>query len=415
MQRRAFLILLVLSLTLTITHDVWGATKQTLYGFKGGADGAYPSSSLVMDTAGNLYGTTSEGGDPNTCTVNQVRGCGVVFKLTPVNGVWQESVLYAFQGGSDGVSPRGNLVLDASGNLYGTTFYGGTGSCGNVACGTVFELSRNPNGSWTETVLYSFQNKPDGAFPVGLTFDSSGNLYGVATAAGANGRGSAYQLSPPKAGGSSWTEKAIYNFSTFETQPNPVLIFDPQGNLYGTYQQLYGCFLGCGAVFELKPKGGTWTETDVFDFSGGGNGGEPLTGVILDSQGNLYGTGSEGGNNWGIAFELKPSGGKWTGVMLHNFCSRNACADGRTPQSGLVMDTTGALYGTTSGGGEGCRACGLVFKLVHAKHGWEGTVLHNFRGGSDGATPTATLIVDGQGNLYGTTTADFGTVFEVSP
>lgn len=209
----------------------------------------------------------------------------------------------------------------------------------------------------------------------------------------------------------------IYNFATFETQPNPVLVFDGKGNLYGTYQQLYSCLLGCGAIFQLTSTGGNWAETVLANFLGGGNGDEPMAGAILDHQGNLYGTAAKGGNNWGIAFELESSGGKWNGIMLHNFCSINDCADGLTPVAGLVVDVNGALYGATSAGGTGCRSCGLVFKLAHTKYGWKGTALYNFRGGSDGASPTQSLILDARGNLYGTTpsqgNAGFGTVFEV--
>jgi hypothetical protein len=420
-MRRLFLISHVLSVTLLAANSWANATEQVLYGFKGGADGAFPSSSLVMDSAGNLYGTASEGGNPSGCVSNYAPGCGVVFELASVNGAWQESVLYAFLGGSDGESPSGNLVFDASGNLYGTTSRGGTGTaCGTVGCGTVFELSPNPNGGWTKTSLYNFRSEPDGAFPVGLTFDGSRKLYGITTAGGSGGRGVVYELSRSGQDGPG-IEKVIYSFSTFETQPNPVLVFDSEGNLYGTYYQLYSCYPGCGAVFQLKQSGGIWTESRMVDFSGGGNGGEPMAGVILDNEGNLYGTGAEGGNNWGMAFEIKRSGSKLKGIMLHNFCSLNSCADGAVPQAGLVMDTSGVLYGTTSAGGRCPLYCGsgVVFKLTHTKYGWEETVLHAFQGGSDGTTPNQSLILDGRGNLYGTTSPDpyisagYGTVFEV--
>jgi uncharacterized repeat protein (TIGR03803 family) len=301
--------------------------------------------------------------------------------------------------------------------------YGGSGTaCTSLGCGTVFELSPGQNGNWAKTVLYEFQNG-DGAFPAGLTFDASGNLYGVTTAGGANGRGEVYELSPPQQRGGAWMQKVLFSFSNFEIQPNPVIVFDSAGNIYGTYYQLYTCFPGCGAIFQLKQTNGTWTETDIFDFSGGGNGGEPMAGVILDREGNVYGTGAKGGNNWGIAYKLKPvSGGKWEGIMLHNFCALNGCADGAGPQATLVMDASGAFYGTTSAGGR-CLYCGggVVFKLSHTRFGWEERVLHAFQGGSDGASPTQSLILDGKGNLYGTTTPDpyifpgFGTVFEVTP
>ena len=418
MQKRALLTILILSFNLALTVTCWaGVTEKLLYAFTGGTAGASPSSSLVMDGNGNLYGTTAYGGDLNRCF--DVRGCGVVFKLALVGGTWQESVLYSFQGGSDGRDPIGNLVFDGFGNLYGTTFYGGTGACVSMGCGTVFKLSPTQNGSWTESVLYSFQNQPDGAFPTGLTFDAAGNLYGVATAAGSNSRGNVYELSPPKQGNGPWSETILFNFSDFEIQANPVLVFDGKGNLYGTYQQEFGCYVACGAVYELSNTGGTWTKTDLIDFLGGGNGGEPLAGVVFDKDGNLYGTGSLGGNNWGIAFQLRPSGGKWNELMVHNFCSLNNCLDGSTPRAALVIDADGALYGTATGGGTGCRSCGVVFKLVHSRIGWEEIVLYNFRGEFEGGTPIQALILDKQGNLYGTTPGSgklsFGTVFEVSP
>jgi uncharacterized repeat protein (TIGR03803 family) len=160
------------------------AREKVLYHFSGGIDGAYPSSGLTMDAAGNFYGTASQGGNLTDCTDGYV-GCGVIFELTSSNGKWQESVLYAFQGGTDGWYPSGTLLFDTAGNIYGTTLYGGTGtSCSTSGCGTVFELSPNGDGSWTETVLHSFEYGSDGAFPSGLTADASGDLFGVTTWAG---------------------------------------------------------------------------------------------------------------------------------------------------------------------------------------------------------------------------------------
>lgn len=424
MQKRAFLISLIFSLALTFTPNLRASTEKVLYAFTGGTDGAYPSSSLIMDAAGNLYGTTSGGGNPSDCLSDSASGCGVVFELTFSNGAWQESVLYAFQGGLDGQEPSGNLLFDSSGNLYGTTVLGGTDtSCTGGGCGTVFELSPGQDGNWNKTVLHNFQANTDGAYPVGLTFDLAGNLYGVTTVGGSGERGTAYKLSPPKQKGDPWTEEIIYEFADFETVPSPGLVFDAKGNLYGTYSALYGCYVGCGAVFQLKPAQGSWTETDLFDFSGGGNGGNPLAGVIFDGRGNLYGTGSEGGNNWGMAFRLMPGSPSWSGIMLHNFCSLNNCADGATPLAALVMDANGNLYGTASAGGK-CLSCagGVVFKLARTRipRVWNETVLHQFQGGSDSGSPTTSLILDRQGNLYGTTTPNYygsgyGTVFEVTP
>jgi uncharacterized repeat protein (TIGR03803 family) len=415
MQTRAFFIFIFL--TLSTIGNAWGASEQVLYSFKGGPDGAYPSSSLVMDATDSLYGVTLFGGNSNDCLYNTPVGCGVVFKLTRSNGSWQESVLYAFQGGADGSNAGFNLIFDAVGNLYGTTIYGGGSQQCSGGCGTVFQLSPKLDGSWTKTILHSFQNQSDGAYPGGLTFDAAGNLYGITSTGGSSGRGTVYELSHNQGG--DWTEKVIYTFADFEIAPNPGLTFDHSGNLYGTYQQLYACFAGgCGSVFKLRQSGGVWTKTDLVQFPGGGNGGQPRAGVVLDPEGNIYGTGAVGGNNYGIAFQLKPKGNKWQGIMMHNFCSSNNCADGSVPDAALVMDANRAFYGTASSGGTGCRSCGVVFKLVQTKYGWEETVLHSFQGGADGEAPTASLILDASGNLYGTNTGmygigNYGIVFEI--
>jgi hypothetical protein len=408
--------------------SVAGATahERVIHSFGGGADGAIPSSNLLLDAGGNLYGTALAGGDTKDCSNAPVPGCGVVFELMLSNGKWKEQVLYAFHGGTDGLQPSGNLVFDSAGNLFGTTYGGGTGtSCTAIpGCGTVFELSPIGNGSWKETVLYSFQNGGDGALPVGLTIDASGNLYGVNITGGTE-FGTVFELSPPIKKGGAWKESTLYAFQAFEIAANPGPVFDGKGNLYGSWYQLYACgTLGCGTVFQLQRSGKRWQETSLFDFSGGGYGGEPMAGVILDKQGNLYGTGAEGGNNWGIAFELKLSKGHWTESVLHNFCSSNNCADGATPQSPLVFDSAGNLYGTAEAGGTGCsfnQSCGVVFKLTPSRTGWKESVLHNFKGKPDGSNPSAGLTLDGKGNLFGVTPAGgagkkgYGTVFEVTP
>ncbi len=281
-------------------------SEQVLYAFTAGASGAIPSSSLIMDASGNLYGTTSEGGILSDC--EEFSGCGVVYELTRTGSGWQETAIYSFQSQFDGEDPSGNLVFDSSGNLYGTTVYGGNNPAPNcrMGCGTVFELSPNGDGTWSKTTIHSFQSHGDGESPYGLTIDAAGNLYGLTQYGGTGTRGVVYKLLPPTQKGEPWTEQIIYDFADFETAPNPGLTFDRQGNLYGTYYQQYICYVGCGAVFQLKPAQGTWTETDLFDFSGGGNGGNPMAGVIVDNYGNVYGTAVEGGNNWGMAFELKP-------------------------------------------------------------------------------------------------------------
>jgi len=268
MRKFYFSSIQVFVLLVSVSATGLAATEKVLYGFTGGIDGSLPSSSLTMDGNGNLYGTASAGGTVNSnCSSQFAPGCGVVFELKPKNGAWQESVLYAFQGGADGEFPSGNLLLDASGNLYGTTVAGGTGSCGTFGCGTVFELSPNPNG-WTKTTIYDFQSAADGDGPDGLTFDTAGNLYGITPFGGPSGTGVAYELLPSKSGGT-WTKKAIFGFTNFEIQLNPVLTFDRQGNLYGTFTQLYSCYIGCGTVFQLTFNGNQWAESDLLNFPGG--------------------------------------------------------------------------------------------------------------------------------------------------
>jgi hypothetical protein len=422
-KKRFFAILTLTVIAVLPPSLAAGAKEKILYRFTGKKDGGSPSSSLTMDASGNLYGTTGLGGDLSQCSNN---GCGTVFELKPsAKGQWQETVLYAFKGSSDGSYPGGNLVFDGSGNIYGTTSFGGTGTACNQGCGTVFELSPNKDGTWTESILFSFQGEPDGASPEGLTSDASGNLFGITPGSGNHNNGIAYELSPPRRKHSSWTEKVLYEFSNQDGTLNPVLVSDNRGNLYGTYYviDVQFCSFGCGAVFELKHANGQWQETDLYDFLGGGNGGQPAAGVIRDSKGNLYGTAAEGGNNFGIVFELGPSGGKWKETMIYNFCSRNNCVDGAFPLAALVMDSNGVLYGTTAwGGGSVCGStlCGVVFSLAHTDGGWKETVLHAFRGGkSDGVEPVESLILDQKGNLYGTAGSSYGdgagVVFEVTP
>jgi len=269
-----------LVVTLMLTPNAWAAIKyKTLHKFHG-KDGSLPYSSLVLDTAGSLYGTASHGG---------AYGYGVVFKLTSnPDGRWTESVLYSFGGATDGIYPGAPLLFDSAGNLYGTTRYGGAGTCvsGYSGCGTVFELTPNPDGSWSETVLYSFTGVPDGFVPAfgGMVFDESGNLYGTTHYGGnvstncTNGCGTVFELEANPDG--SWTESVLYRFD----EPNGWNAFGPvvldAGNIYGITSNGGGyrgpdCldYPGCGAVFELTPNpDGSWTENILHFFTGQENG-----------------------------------------------------------------------------------------------------------------------------------------------
>ena len=269
-----------------------------------GNDGANPyGADIIFDAAGNIYGTAYNGGTGG-CT----GGCGVVYKLTPSNGSWTESVLYNFTQGGDAQHPWGGVTFDQFGNLYGTTVYGG--AHGN---GAIYQLT--PSGSgWTETVIYSFTGGADGANPyAGLIFDQAGNLYGAAASGGVTNGGTVFELSPS---GSAWTFNLLYSFTGAGGQlsPGPVanLAFDNAGSLYGTTHAA-GAY-NYGAVFRLDPGSGGWTYTSLHDFTGGDDGGYPRSNIVFDKNGNMYGTAAEGGlgnpdncaGPCGVVFEVTP-------------------------------------------------------------------------------------------------------------
>jgi uncharacterized repeat protein (TIGR03803 family) len=339
-----------------------GWTETLLFSFNQATDGSEPLGSLVLDKDGNLYGTASYGG---------TNGGGTVFELSPgAGGVWTFNLLYSFgPGNGNGESgpsyPKANLILDTKGNLYGTSESGGLNNFG-----TVFELSPSTGGDWTLNVLHTFYTGSnatnDGQFPYGgLIFDTKGNLYGTTSGGGANGSlsGTVFELSP--AAGGTWTESVLWSFNTPSdgdaTHPAAALVFDAQGNLYGTSTQGGNNGTNDGAVFELSPgAGGAWTEKVLWNFSGGpADGSVPYCNLVLDAQGNLYGTTYSGGSNGyvinngyvlGTVFELSPTaGGTWTETILHDFYA--TASDGFNPDDGLLADSAGNLYGTTQLGG----------------------------------------------------------------
>ena len=360
----------------------WG-TLTVLYEFTGGADGAYPTAGLIVDAAGNLYGTTTDGGRLKDCSGGTLlRGCGVVFKLAPnPDGIWTESVLHTFTGAPDGSNPDGGLIFDATGSLYGTTWLGGDATaCGGGGCGTVFKLAPNPDGIWTESVLHTFTGGADGAFPSGgLIFDAAGNLYGTTidggggTACGSGGCGTVFKLAPNPDG--IWTESVLHTFTGVPdaASPNAGLIFNATGNLYGT--TVYGgaaaeCYYssqGCGVVFKLAPNSdGTWAESVLYSFTGGADGSNPDAGLIFDAAGNLYGTTEMGGDSvctsiaqpyfCGVVFKLTPTSSGWSETVLRKFLGQ-----ARFPQSPLIFDPKGNLYGTTP---FGTGNYGVVFEIT---------------------------------------------------
>jgi uncharacterized repeat protein (TIGR03803 family) len=276
-------------------------TETVLYRFTCGSDGANPDSDVIFDQAGNMYGITANGGSANS---------GTVYELMPSNGGWRESVLYTFTGGNDGASPEAGLIFDGSGNLYGTTSAGGDyGSlCSEYnGCGVVFELTPS-QGSWTETTLHLFDpNNGDGYDPTtSLIFDQSGNIYGTTGLGGSSDRGgTVFELMPNSKG--SWTETLLHSFTQIGDGGGPAgaLTMDAAGNLYGTTNG-NGAY-GFGAVFKLTPSNGSWTYTSLHDFTGGSDGGLPVSNVIFDANGNLYGTAYGGGGyGYGFVWEITP-------------------------------------------------------------------------------------------------------------
>ncbi len=360
---RLIAVLAVFALTLLAAQTAVSQEK-VIYNFFNVGGSVNPIGGVIADASGNLYGTAFYGG---------ANGNGMVFELSPGESGWTEKVLYSFNpNGIDGFGPTGVMVFDNAGNLYGTTEFGGTGDCTNgFGCGTAFELSPSADGSWKETIVHDFEGTDGWEVHAGLIRDSAGNLYGTT----ANG---------------------------------------------GTYAQ--------GTVFELSPGKSGWSINVLHDFTGGADGAVPFGTVTLDAAGNLYGMTYEGGGTsseckygCGVVFELSPlGGGHWTGKILHNFTAMSG--DGRYPSAGLIFDASGNLYGVTgSGGGDGFMDAGIVFELMPIAGGkWSEKVLHNFNEeGMDGVGPSSTLIFDGSGNLYGVTisggSAGHGTAFELSP
>jgi uncharacterized repeat protein (TIGR03803 family) len=304
-------------------------------------DGKQPEAGLVRNASGNLYGTTYLGGTTGTK--------GTVFKVTGK----KEKLLHSFLGVPDGETPmRGNMVMDSAGNLYGVTNIGGKGAC-YAGCGTVFKIST----AGKTTILHHFQkNNKDGVYPAGgLIIDSANNLYGTTTAGGNTfgSLGTIYRLT------TTGKEKILHNFQTTEgAAAESGLVRDAAGNLYGT---TYGGGIGSnGTVYKLSPAGHL---TTLYGFSGLRDGGQPWSGLVLDPKGNVYGTTSIGGGGTcstgcGVIFKVTPTGNE---TVLHAF---NGTTEGFGSYAGLVRDSKGNLYGTDSGGGDGYCNCGVVFKLA---------------------------------------------------
>ena len=328
-------------------------TEKLIYSFKGGTtDGGVPFGRLAFDAAtGVLYGTTKSGG---------VNDCGTVFKLTPTAvGGWTETVLYAFKGNKDGAVPIGGVTIGPGGVLYGTTYTAGVGSKG-----TVFKLAP-PTATvkyWSESIIAAFKGGTDASTPNGaVVVDAKGNLYGTTIGGGTDGQGTVYRVSPPAAGTTSWKTKILYSFKKTGndgTQPQAELILDPAGALYGT--TFFGGGTtggpGVGTVFKVAPAtGDVWKETVIYRFKGGADSGGPQGGLLRDAAGALYGT------TGGTVFKLvKPTTGTtWSETVLHHFGPK---PDGSASLSTPIKGADGALYGTTLSGG--ANGVGTVFRVV---------------------------------------------------
>jgi uncharacterized repeat protein (TIGR03803 family) len=380
---------------------------RVLHAFGNGSDGAGVYGSVILDSAGSVYGTTSGGGAYDGGTVFRLRAGAA--------GAWVEDILHSFGEGNDGAMPLDGPVLDSRGSLYGTTEGGG----GSYTYGTVFRLSPG-RGGWKEAVLHRFGQHDQDSSPWGsVVMDQQGDVYGTAASA-------AFELTPGPKG---WKETILHNFtgkSGDGAAPFAGPIRDAAGNLYGTTMHGGGgteCGAGCGTVWELSPPSWNtqgWTEHILHAFGvTKGDGGFPGLGQLtLDALGNLYGTTESGGPLLaGTVFKLTPpasdTGGEWRETILHGFGEDQ---DGYLPEGGVILDNSGNLYGTTGTGGAGC---GVVFKLSPQGNGtWKYALLHTFHN-SDGCAPDANLAFGPDGKLYGTTsiggTYGGGVVFQLTP
>ena len=381
------------------------ANNTNQYQYLGSPDSNAPEG-FTMDSSGNLYGFSGQAGTNSSCLFGS--GCGTAVEMTKnSDGTWSESVLYNFQGGSDGWAPVGIPVRDAAGNLFGVTVNGGSSTSCFDGCGTVFMISGG-----AKTILHTFQGS-DGATPLsGMVMDAAGNLYGTTPYGGSDGN--VYELSPNGSGG--YTYSVIYNFNggvnNDGATPQAALVIDAAGNLYGTtysggsdtYCDTYQ--RGCGTVFELSPvAGGGWTEKVLHRFVGTLGGFHPANALIFDSAGNLYSV-TQGGpatihgrNNIGFApglfFGLSPrADGSWQEKTLLYF-------RGGLDVTYFFTDLTyqnGIFYGASNGGSSNQ---GAIYTLTPQGQGqWSESAIYSF--GQTNSGPGSRVIFDATGILYGT-------------
>src|SRR5438477_3114084 len=308
-------------------------------------EGEYADTDLERHMAGNIYGTTVLGGE---------FGGGTVFQLSQTPNGWEQTVLYSFTGGEDGSGPGARVSIDRSGNVYGMAPTGGT-----YGVGTIYKLHPHA-GSWDFQVIHTFTGGDDGATgSAGRMLLHHGRLYGAATAGGMYGSGVVFELTPTPVG--EWDFRALYSFhgKTDGSFPYGALLRDGSGKIYGT--TYYGGTNGIGAVYELSPRSvGEWDGRVIYSFQTGSDGNSPISNLVRDIAGNLYGTTSEGGLGRGTIFKLTPiGGGQWTESVVHPF---QGPPDGGFSYNGMVVDRLGNFYGATVHGGEDDDGC--VYKFT---------------------------------------------------
>jgi uncharacterized repeat protein (TIGR03803 family) len=387
-------------LLLSITAEA--QTLTVLHTFTGGADGYEPFAGVTLDQQGRIYGTAYQGG---------IHEAGVVFRLVRGGEGWTLSPIYSFGSQNhDGSTPYSRVVFGPGGLLYGTTLYGGAEDYG-----TVFSLQppatacRSVLCPWIETILYSFTDGADGAFPEfgDLTFDQAGNIYGTTEAGGSSNGGVVFKLARS---GSGWTQSVIWNFTGGNDGSGPIsgVLFDNVGNLYGTTGG--GGSRGSGTVYELSPTQSGWSETTLYSFTGDMGAGSG--GLTMDAHGNLFGItgGLDGG--FSAAYELTPQNGSWSFNGLQNFGNEYVGA-----VAAPTFDAHGILYGplpTT----DGAFNAGEIFSLTPSGNQWVYSSYYDFNGSASGL-PLGAVTFDASGNMYGTGLdggSDYdGTVWEITP
>jgi uncharacterized repeat protein (TIGR03803 family) len=409
---------LLLSALLFLTGAANAASTTVLHEFGLGQDGASPSSSIIFDSAGNIYGETASGGT-GPCT----GGCGTVYRISPDGTGFKETGSYSFRGPThgDGRTPQGALIMDSAGNLYGVTSNGGTKDSG-----TVFKLTPGSNGAWTESVLYAFgvaSGQAGGIGPSGkLLLDGSGNLYGVTAGGGSRNGGVVFELTPSASG--PWTETVLHSFAPAGKLDGnqPVgIIFDSAGDIFGVTS--FGgteSVEGAGTVFELVNESGLWAYRSVHTFAPTGeNLQTPNGGMVFDSSGNLYVGMSRGGRGGAGVVELIPNGNKYAPAALYSFLGEGLPP---APYEALVFDNSGNLYSASypGGPGSGCDiGCGLVYKLSPGEPHWIPTQVDLTTDGVLGGEPFGGVTLDSQGNIYVATaingTHGGGALFRINP